>query len=154
MHDAIIVGAQCAGAATAMLLARKGYKVLLVDRSRLPSDLPHGHFVHRHGPSRLARWGLLDRVLATDCPPVVSCVLDFGDYPLVASDYEAQRNAASRQDYAQIVAMAQFRPVPQQMLSVRAAVRGNSDLSRQFVLARQGLVPWESIIANLDSAMA
>jgi flavin-dependent dehydrogenase len=69
-----------------MLLARQGYKVLLVDRSRVPSDLPHGHFVHRHGPRRLARWGLLNRVLATNCPPVASCVMDFGDFPLVAGD--------------------------------------------------------------------
>jgi flavin-dependent dehydrogenase len=390
MHDAIIVGARCAGAATAMLLARKGYKVLLVDRSRFPSDLPHGHFVHRHGPSRLARWRLLDRVLATNCPPVTSCVMDFGDFPLVASallvdgvpmgvgprraaldrvlidaaveagvelrtrflvedvvrdgncvtgirgrsldggpavserasvtigadgrrsciahavgaasydevptaacwyfsywsdvdlpglefyvradryiiahptndglvaifvgwpigrlvdvrqdlerafmgaldgltdlqarvrcghrvepiygatdlphfyrkpygpgwalvgdagchkdpilalgicdalrdaerladaldarfsglrdmqealaEYEAQRNAASRQDYGQNVAMAQFRPIPPQMLAVRAAVRGDADLSREFVLARQGLVPWEPLLAKL-----
>ena len=86
MYDAIIVGARCAGAATAMLLARKGYKVLLVDKSAFPSDVPQGHFVHRHGPPRLARWGLLDRVLATNCPPIVSAVMDFGDYPLAAND--------------------------------------------------------------------
>src|SRR5215475_288704 len=64
MHDVIVVGARCAGAPTAMLLARKGYKVLLVDRATFPSDIPHGHFIHRHGPGRLARWGLLDRLLA------------------------------------------------------------------------------------------
>ena len=37
MYDAVVVGARCAGAATALLLARKGYKVLLVDRSSFPS---------------------------------------------------------------------------------------------------------------------
>ena len=31
--DAIVVGARCAGSPTAMLLARKGYKVLVVDRA-------------------------------------------------------------------------------------------------------------------------
>jgi 2-polyprenyl-6-methoxyphenol hydroxylase-like FAD-dependent oxidoreductase len=70
------------------------------------------------------------------------------------AEYEAQRNTASRQDYGQNVAMAHFRPIPQQMLGIRAAVRGNGELSRQFVLARQGLVPWESIIAKLDGAIA
>ena len=40
MYDAVVVGARCAGSATALLLARKGYKVLLVDRSSFPSDLP------------------------------------------------------------------------------------------------------------------
>jgi flavin-dependent dehydrogenase len=48
-YDAIVVGARCAGATTAMLLARAGLDVLLVDRAELPSDLPHGHFIHRHG---------------------------------------------------------------------------------------------------------
>ena len=68
MYDAIIVGARCAGAATAMLLARRGHKVLLVDRATFPSDVPHGHFLHRRGPARLKRWGLLGRVAATGAP--------------------------------------------------------------------------------------
>jgi len=86
MYDAIVIGARCAGAATAMLLARAGLDVLLVDRAALPSDIPHGHFVHRHGPPRLARWGLLDRVLATNCRPVTSMTTDFGDLPLTGHD--------------------------------------------------------------------
>jgi flavin-dependent dehydrogenase len=84
MHDVIVIGARCAGAPTAMLLARKGYRVLLVDRATFPSDIPHGHFIHRHGPRRLARWGLLDRVAAT-CPAVSSTVMDLGDFPLVGT---------------------------------------------------------------------
>jgi flavin-dependent dehydrogenase len=77
VYDAIVIGARCGGAATAMLLARAGMDVLLVDRAALPSDIPHGHFVHRHGPRRLAKWGLLDRVLATNCPAVTSFTSDF-----------------------------------------------------------------------------
>src|SRR6266702_6457995 len=69
-YDAIVVGARCAGAATAMLLARRGFDVLLVDRARFPSEIPHGHYVRMRGPPRLAAWGLLDRVLATGCPPI------------------------------------------------------------------------------------
>jgi flavin-dependent dehydrogenase len=86
MYDAIIIGARCAGASTAMLLARKGYDVLLVDRAAFPSDLPHGHFIHRHGPRLLERWGLLDRVVATGCPPVRTMTLDLGDFPLTGTD--------------------------------------------------------------------
>jgi flavin-dependent dehydrogenase len=89
MYDAIIVGARCAGAATGMLLARKGYEVLLVDRSAFPSEVPQGHFIHRHGPPRLARWGVLDRLIATNCPAVTSNVTDFGDFPLEAIDLVA-----------------------------------------------------------------
>jgi len=69
---AIIVGARCAGASTATLLARKGHRVLLVDRARFPSEIAHGHFIHRDRPPRLARWGLLDRIVATGCPPLTT----------------------------------------------------------------------------------
>ncbi|MGH2942998.1 MAG: FAD-dependent oxidoreductase, partial [Solirubrobacteraceae bacterium] len=89
MYDAIVIGARCAGATTAMLLARAGMRVLLVDRAELPSDIPHGHFVHRHGPARLAEWGLLDAVLATNCPAVTSITTHFGDFPLTGRDLVA-----------------------------------------------------------------
>ena len=86
VYDAIVIGARCAGASTAMLLARAGHSVLLVDRARFPSEIPHGHFIHRHGPARLSRWGLLDRVLATGCPAVTSLLVDFGDFALVGHE--------------------------------------------------------------------
>jgi len=69
-YDVIVVGARVAGSPTAMLLARKGYRVLLVDRMRFPSDMMSSHFIHAYGVARLARWGLVDRLLATGCPPV------------------------------------------------------------------------------------
>src|SRR5262245_31177553 len=88
MYDAIVVGARCAGASTAMLLARRGHKVLLVDRATFPSEIPHGHFIHRHGPARLQRWGLLDRIVASGCPAVRTMTTDFGDFPLTGEDLE------------------------------------------------------------------
>lgn len=86
MYDVIVIGARCAGAPTAMLLARKGYRVLLADRATFPADIPHGHLIHRHGPKRLHRWGLLDRIVATGCPAVRSTTLDLGDFPLVGRE--------------------------------------------------------------------
>jgi flavin-dependent dehydrogenase len=86
MYDAIVIGARCSGATTAMLLARKGHRVLLVDRATFPSDIPHGHLIHRAGPKRLASWGLLDRVIATGCPAITTMSMDLGDFPLVATD--------------------------------------------------------------------
>ena len=53
MFDAIVVGGRCAGAATALLLARRGFKVLVVDKTRFPAEIPHGHFIHRQGPRLL-----------------------------------------------------------------------------------------------------
>ena len=60
MYDAIVVGARCAGAPTAMLLARGGRRVLLLDRATFPRDTLSTHYIHQSGVARLARWGLLD----------------------------------------------------------------------------------------------
>ena len=65
MFDVIIVGARCAGSPTAMLLARRGFKVLLVDRATFPSDTISTHILWPHGAEILGRWGLLDRLAAT-----------------------------------------------------------------------------------------
>ena len=82
-RDVIVIGARCAGAPLAMLLARAGMNVLLLDRARFPSDIPHGHFIHRHGQRRLRTWGLFDRV-ASITPAVASMLIDVGDFPLRA----------------------------------------------------------------------
>jgi 2-polyprenyl-6-methoxyphenol hydroxylase-like FAD-dependent oxidoreductase len=76
--DVIVVGARCAGSPTAMLLARKGYKVLVVDRAGFPSDTVSTHILHPMGAHALARWGLLDRLVATGCPPIDTYTFDFG----------------------------------------------------------------------------
>jgi 2-polyprenyl-6-methoxyphenol hydroxylase-like FAD-dependent oxidoreductase len=60
----------------------RGYRVLLVDKAAFPSEIPQGHFIHRHGPPRLRRWGLLDRVIGTGSPPITSFFTDYGDFPL------------------------------------------------------------------------
>src|SRR2546423_171218 len=77
-YDAIVIGARCAGAPTAMLLARQGHRVLLVDRATFPSDTVSTHLVHQPGIAALARWGLLDRLVATGCPPISTYLFDFG----------------------------------------------------------------------------
>jgi flavin-dependent dehydrogenase len=79
MYDAIVVGARCAGAPTAMLLARAGARVLLLDRATFPSDTISGHAIKAPGVAYLKRWGLLDAVLATGCPPVYQFTLSVGD---------------------------------------------------------------------------
>ncbi|HET8989057.1 MAG TPA: NAD(P)/FAD-dependent oxidoreductase [Humibacillus sp.] len=68
--DVVIVGARCAGAATAMLLARAGHDVLVLDRADFPSDTISTHVIARSGMVQLHRWGVLDAVVATGAPPV------------------------------------------------------------------------------------
>ncbi|MGQ4599375.1 FAD-dependent monooxygenase [Nocardia sp. R6R-6] len=70
MYDVIVVGTRVAGSPLAMLLARKGYKVLAVDRASFPSDTPSTHYIHQSGLNVLKSWGLLDELLATGVPPI------------------------------------------------------------------------------------
>jgi 2-polyprenyl-6-methoxyphenol hydroxylase-like FAD-dependent oxidoreductase len=83
--DAIVVGARCAGSPTAMLLARKGYRVLLVDRVHFPCDTVSTHILHPLGVEALARWGLRDRLVATGCPPIHTYDYDFGAFTISGS---------------------------------------------------------------------
>lgn len=81
-YDAIVIGARCAGSPTAMLLAKKGHRVLLVDRDRFPSDTLSTHAIHPPGVARLRAWGLLDRLTATGCPPMERYRFDFGPFAI------------------------------------------------------------------------
>jgi flavin-dependent dehydrogenase len=84
MYEVIVVGARAAGASTAMLLARRGMRVLAVDRARFPSDTLSTHQLQVPGVACLRRWGLLDNVRATTVPtPHVK--LDTGDVKLEGS---------------------------------------------------------------------
>ena len=78
MRDVIVVGARVAGSSTAMLLARKGYDVLVVDRASFPSDTLSTHQVQVPGSARLRRWGLLDRVTASGAPAARQVRFDTG----------------------------------------------------------------------------
>ena len=77
-YDAIVIGARCAGAPTAMLLARHGHRVLLVDRATFPSDTLSTHVIHAPGVAALSRWGVLDQLVASGCPAIESYSYDFG----------------------------------------------------------------------------
>jgi 2-polyprenyl-6-methoxyphenol hydroxylase-like FAD-dependent oxidoreductase len=83
--DVIVVGARCAGSPTAMLLARAGHRVLVVDRATFPSDTLSGHLVHPPGVAALARFGLLERLEATGCPPIHIYAFDFGPFRLAGT---------------------------------------------------------------------
>lgn len=83
MYDAVIVGARCAGSALALLLAREGLDVLVIDRATFPSDTMSGHFIQPAGVSSLRRLGLLEDLEALGAPAQATMTLDFG--PIVLS---------------------------------------------------------------------
>lgn len=74
-HDVIIVGARCGGAATAMLLARRGMNVLVLERNRRGSDKLSTLYIHQPGVARLRSWGVLPAIEATGAPPHHSPVI-------------------------------------------------------------------------------
>jgi hypothetical protein len=116
-----VVGARCAGAPTAMLLGRKGYRVLLVDRDIFPSDHMSTHWIHQPGVARLERWGLRERLAATGCPPITSINMDLGPFAL--------RGTPPAGDVAE--AYCPRRTVLDKLL-VDAAVESGVELREQF----------------------
>ena len=123
-YDAIIVGARCAGAPTAMLLARKGYRVLVVDRASFPSDTVSTHMIHAPGVAALHRWGLLDEVIATGCPPIERYSFDFGPFTIsgrprpcdgIATGYSPRRTVLDK-------------------ILVDAAARAGAEVREQFTV--------------------
>lgn len=78
-YDVVVIGGRVAGAATGMLLARRGHKVLIVDRAAMPSDTVSTHAILRSGVLQLTRWGLIDRIVAAGTPPIRNITLGFGD---------------------------------------------------------------------------
>jgi 2-polyprenyl-6-methoxyphenol hydroxylase-like FAD-dependent oxidoreductase len=88
--DVIVVGARIGGAATAMQLARRGHKVLLIDRNRFPSDTLSTHVIQLSGLKVLSDLGLLDAVAATGAPPIRGFKLHAGPFTLTGSPVPAE----------------------------------------------------------------
>ena len=78
-YDAIVIGARCAGAPTAMLLARAGARVLVVDRDRPGTDTMSTHALMRGAVFQLSKWGVLSKVIASGAPPVRRTTFHYGD---------------------------------------------------------------------------
>jgi len=119
MHDAVIVGARCAGSAIARLLARRGYRVLLIDRQTFPSDMTMStHFIHQRGIGCLSRWGLRDQITATESHPVSRFKIDMGPFTLSGSAPPVDKETSG---------FAPRRLLLDEIL-VRAAVRSGAEL--------------------------
>lgn len=78
-YDVVIAGARCAGASTAMLLARRGLRVLVVDPMRRGSDTLSTHALMRGGVLQLHRWGVLDAIRQAGTPAIRTTTFHYGD---------------------------------------------------------------------------
>lgn len=81
-YDAIIVGARVAGAATAMLMARSGMKVLVVDRQQYGSDTLSTHALMRGAVGQLSRWGVLNEIINSGTPAIHQTVFHYKGVPV------------------------------------------------------------------------
>ena len=106
-----------------MLLARKGYDVLLVDRASFPSDTVSTHVIHPPGLTALRHWGLLDDLAATGCPRLLAYTFDFG--PLVITGTPTAADGTAGAAYAP-------RRVVLDELLVRAAQNAGAELREGF----------------------
>lgn len=133
-YDVIVVGARAAGAPTAMLMARQGYRVLLVDQASFPSDTLSTHLIHAPGVSALRRWGLLDEVAASGAPPIDRYSFDFGPVTITGTPHPVGGSST---------AYAPRRMILDKIL-VDAAVRAGTELRERFtfddVVAEEGAV--------------
>ena len=78
-YDVVVVGGRAAGASAAMLLARAGLRVAVVERGQRGADTLSTHALMRGAVVQLSRWGLLDRAMAAGTPPVRSTTFHYGD---------------------------------------------------------------------------
>jgi flavin-dependent dehydrogenase len=69
-YDFILVGARCAGASTARMLALAGARVLVVDRGKHGADTLSTSCLMRGAVMQLQRWGILPALIAAGTPPV------------------------------------------------------------------------------------
>ena len=122
MYDAIIVGARCAGSPTAMLLAQRGYRVLLVDRDTFPSDIMSTHFIWQSGMSKLKSWGLMDKVIDSDSPPISEITFDIGPLALKGTAPPAEG----------VTEMCAPRRIALDKILVDAAVESGAELREGF----------------------
>lgn len=124
-YDVIVVGARCAGAATARLLAQQGCRTLLLDRAHFPSDMTMStHLIWQGGTSILEQWGLLDAIRDSGCPGLSFGTLDLGAFALTG---HPPSESASE-------AFAPRRHVLDSIL-VQAAVAEGAELRERFVVA-------------------
>ena len=135
-YDAIVVGARCAGSPTAMLLACKGHRVLVVDQAKFPSDTVSTHLIHAPGVEALKRWGLLDRMVATGCPPISTYSFDLGPFAISGSPGTADAP----------LAYAPRRTVCDKLL-VDAASEAGAEVREEFTV--EDLVIEDGVVAGI-----
>jgi 2-polyprenyl-6-methoxyphenol hydroxylase-like FAD-dependent oxidoreductase len=170
-YDVVIIGARCAGASLAMLLARAGCSVLCIDRMAFGSDTVSTHFLWARTTMHLARWGLLDQLAATGCPAIEQVIADYGSVAIkgrasavdgTASMYCPRRTvldpllvAAARKAGAEMCDEMSFRALLRdgaRVAGARLQDRGGNlrEVQARLVVGADGL--WSPVARAVDAA--
>jgi 2-polyprenyl-6-methoxyphenol hydroxylase-like FAD-dependent oxidoreductase len=138
--DVIVVGARCAGSPLAAALACRGLRVCLLDRSGFPSEVPSTHMIHPSGVARLARLGVLDKMLATGAPP-----LDRGTF--FVDDVRIEADPAIMKRFG--APWLCVRRITLDSLLVQAAEEAGAQLRRQTPVI--GLVKEDGVVRGVET---
>lgn len=128
-YDVVVVGGRVAGASTALLLARAGARVAVLERGTPDRDTVSTHALMRAGVLQLGRWGVLDDVVAAGTPPVRQTVFSYPDGELVQVSIRANRGVDAL--------FAPRRTVLDRLLLDAAAAAGAEVLSRTTAVSLQ-----------------
>jgi flavin-dependent dehydrogenase len=131
-YDVIIVGARVAGAATALLLARAGLRVLVIDRQLNGADTISTHALMRGGVLQLSRWGILQPLLNMGTPLVTTTTFHYGDEELaipIRTDADVPGLVAPRRTWLDPMLVAAARSAGadvRHLVTLRSLVRDSS----------------------------
>jgi 2-polyprenyl-6-methoxyphenol hydroxylase-like FAD-dependent oxidoreductase len=137
--DVIVVGARCAGAPLATMLARAGLRVCVVDKDRFPSDTPSTHAIQPAGVQVLERIGVLDDLLKI-APPLVRGRMVFDEDVALVDDVVAISGAP----------VLSVRRVTLDQILVSAAAEAGAEVRTQTAVT--GLVMERGRVAGVTTA--
>lgn len=80
--EIVVVGARCAGSATAATLARAGRRVVALDSARFPSDTLSTHLLWPAGVAELSRLGALEAVEELGAPRLTRAYAAAAEYAI------------------------------------------------------------------------
>src|SRR5829696_312303 len=137
--DVIVVGARCAGSPLALMLARAGMRVCLVDRATFPSDTPSTHGIQPCGVRILEQLGVREAVEATTIP-IEDGTLAFDELRVAVTGFDRQVGAP----------MLNVRRVSLDSILLHAAGEAGVEVRTETNVT--GLVESEGRIAGVETA--
>jgi 2-polyprenyl-6-methoxyphenol hydroxylase-like FAD-dependent oxidoreductase len=137
--DVIVVGARCAGAPLATMLARAGVRVCVVDKDRFPSDTLSTHAIQPTGVKVLERIGVLDELLKI-APPILRGRMAFDDDGWVIDDIVGISGAP----------VVSARRIAMDEILVKAAAEAGAEVRTQTAVT--GLVTDRGRVAGVTTA--